>query len=216
MESIQQRLTCLLRWPLSFQNIIISLTKGWGLRWGEGGESFCDPACTLTGFGVGEALNPRTDSPAPGTVRPPAPWSPPLPPPPLGCLTFLSGLLIASLSFPLLFPHFSLSPPSFSSSFSSISPLSESPSLSGFHISLDFSSLSFIFSSLGFCLLFVCFCLYLPLSVSPSPALITFISVSTELSLSLPRFLSLALKRYFPDFGNHPFPHSGGPMDEMS
>lgn len=216
MESIQQRLTCLLRRPLSFQNIVISLTQGWGLRRGEGGESFSVPACTLTGFGAGEALNPWTDSPAPNTVRSPRPG-------PHRCRRllaaslFLSGLLIASLSFPLLFPHFSLSPPCFSSSFSSIFPLSESPPPYLVSTSLSISVLSLLyFSLLGFvCWSFVSTS-YLPLSLSPSPALITFISVSTRLSLSLPLFLSLALKRYFPDFGNHPFPRSGGPMDETS
>ena len=43
MESAAPRPPCLLHRPLSFQNTIISWTKGWGLGWGDLGVS-CVPA----------------------------------------------------------------------------------------------------------------------------------------------------------------------------
>lgn len=186
MESVQQRLTCLLRRPLSFQNIVISLTQGWGLRRGEGGESFCVPACTLTGFGAGEALNPWTDSPAPNTVRS-------LRPGPHCCRRLLAASLFCQgysslpspfLSYFLIFPSLlHLFPPPFHPFplFLNPPPLIWFPHLYRFQFSLFYIFLSWVlFVGRLFlplppfvCVSFSCFhylhlCFHRALSVSPS------------------------------------------------
>lgn len=193
MESVQQRLTCLLRWPLSFQNIVISLTQGWGLRRGEGGESFCVPACTLTGFGAGEALNPWTDSPAPNTVRS-------LRPGPHCCRRLLAASLFCQgysslpspfLSYFLIFPSLlHLFPPPFHPFPLFLNP--PPPYLVSTSLSISILSLLY-FSLLGFvCWSFVsastslCLCLLLLLSLPSS------LFPPSSLCLSLFSFLSLS------------------------
>ena len=154
MESAAPRPPCLLHQPLSFQNTIISWTKGWGLGWGDSGSFLCPCRAHRLGLGLGR---PRIPGPTPQLLSHllPGPRPSPLPP---AAPRFLPGL--SALPSPPV-SHF-LIPPSSPSSFPSISSLSELSCFSSLH------RLSLVLALSCFSLL--CF-LFVPVSTSLCPRL---------------------------------------------
>ena len=143
MESTAPRPPCLLHRPLSFQNTVISWTKGWGLAWGDLGSFSC--ACWAHRLGL-DWGGPRIPGPTPQlpSCLLPGPRRS-LPPP--AAPSFWSGLLSASLSSSLSFSH----PSIFSLPLPTSSSLSELCCIWSPHLlSLIFFSVSCVFCLFSF------------------------------------------------------------------
>ena len=136
MESTAPRPPCLLHRPLSFQNTVISWTKGWDLAWGDLGSFSC--ACWAHCLGLdsgGPASQDRLPSPhhvcslvlADGACRPPRPP--------------VSGRGFSALPSPP--PSHFLTPPSSPSPFPLALLFLSSP-VSVLHIFLSYFSLCFL------------------------------------------------------------------------